>query len=241
MRIIANLTWRCQMSCDYCWVRAMGWHTQRNELSPRWWLWWLRQLEAGSLIDFSGGEPLMYDGIVTLLDGLPSHVLWAMTTNLVREEALKALLRVHPAGCVQINTSWHAQAPLDFWERVDAVRQHYHVAVNVVDHPGAPAVPDNLPAGVVVSHIPYQAFNEGEGMDGKTRMCNAGVDHLACDPAGNVYRCLVAMQKGEQPLGTVKDGPEALRTSGMRRCEGGCTTCYTDNPAAWTVNMEGAK
>ncbi len=183
-----------------------------------------------------GGEPLLYEGIIDLIQRLAVRDIgWAMTSNLMNAHKVAELCDRPIRGCMGIHVSAHAGGPADLYERaVSLVRAGYPVTINVVDHPAAGAVPE----GVGVDLIPYQAWTEGEAVDGIRRQCNAGENHLVMSPDGNVYRCAVEMQLGVAPLGHISQGWESMRPREPHICEIGCSTCYTHDPRAWRVCME---
>ena len=235
MKVVVNPTWRCQLHCIYCWMHGLGFKPGQ-ECSPRQWLWFLAQLPGPMTVDFSGGEPLLYEGIIDLIQRLAVRDIgWAMTSNLMNAHKVAELCDRPIRGCMGIHVSAHAGGPADLYERaVSLVRAGYPVTINVVDHPAAGAVPE----GVGVDLIPYQAWTEGEAVDGIRRQCNAGENHLVMSPDGNVYRCAVEMQLGVAPLGHISQGWESMRPREPHICEIGCSTCYTHDPRAWRVNME---
>jgi len=238
MKVIVNPTWRCQFSCPYCWVRALGWHRRKEERPWQRWFWWLRQLPLPSHVEISGGEPLLYSGLLPLLENLGAEGLtWAMTTNLHEAPVLERLVRRPIKGCVLINVSIHPQSDGDLVDRVRRLRgAGYRVYLNRVDHPAAPSVPEGL-SDMPVHLIPYQPWEEELACEGVVRWCSAGGKHLTCDPSGRVFRCMVHMQKGLAPLGSIA----SLAGGSLRKpilCHVGCTTCYRDNPSAWGLEME---
>ena len=218
-----------------CWMHVLGFKPG-DERPWREWLRFVCWLPQGSIVDFSGGEPLLYEGIMELLQGMAEHdVRWAMTTNLVNGDMVRKLEDVKLRNCVALNVSAHADGPKDFYRRAARLRDAgYRVTVNLVGHPAARDVEDWCGP---VSIIPYQEWKEGLALDGKARMCDAGKNHLACSPEGNVYRCAVHMQVGAQPLATIRTPPLMYRLKEPVPCETGCSSCYTHEPGAWLVEM----
>lgn len=235
MKVVVNPTWRCQLRCPYCWMHGLGFKPGQ-ERSVREWLWFLSQLELPLSVDFSGGEPLLYEGILRLIEGLVARDIgWAMTSNLVSSHMVDELVAARLPNCMGINVSAHAGGPADLYARAGRLAvAGYRIAVNVVDHPGAGVVPE----GVAVSVIPYQAWTEGEAVDGIRRQCNAGEHHLVMSPEGHVYRCAVEMQLRAEPLGHIGQAWREIRPHEPHICEIGCSTCYTHEPRAWMVTME---
>jgi len=235
VKVVVNPTWRCQLRCPYCWMHGLGFKPG-SEMPARMWLWFLRQLPGPLTVDFSGGEPLLYDGLFTIIEGLIAFPAgWAMTSNLVNKEAVDALIAKRYGNCMGIQVSAHKGGPADLYERAAALAEAgYPVALNVVAHAGARAVPD----GMRVNMIPYQAWTEGEAVDGIARQCDAGREHLVMSPDGYVYRCAVEMQLDAPPLGRISNAWTDIQPVEPHECRIGCSTCYTDNPRSWRVAME---
>jgi MoaA/NifB/PqqE/SkfB family radical SAM enzyme len=186
-------------------------------------------LPPGSSVDISGGEPLIYPGIVNLVAALgAAGIRWAITTNGLNERVLDELCRHQPPNCGLILVSAHAQNPgwLSAVERLR--RAGFPVDVNRVGHPAAPQV------GERHNEITFQNWEDGTALDGIPRICDAGRRHWVADPSGDVYRCQVLLQLGHKPIGNLLDAP--LPEVGEWECRVGCSTCYTDHPAAWRVS-----
>jgi len=162
-----------------------------------------------------------------------------MTTNAAAMSSVAALADAQLGGCLALNVSIQPESPPDIMERVALLRQaDYPVNLNWVDHPESPPVPGGL--GLYVNRIPYQAWAEGEALDGVRRFCSAGSSHLCCDPAGRIYRCLVHLQLGVGQLGTIATPLHEVLSHGLQLCETGCSTCYIGAAEAWGIKMKGA-
>lgn len=230
--VVVNLSWKCQLHCPYCWLP----HVKINRKAPErtWTEWGAALLDAcspGDVIDFSGGDPLLYDGIELLLYYLgASGIRWAITTNALATEYIERLMKCHLMGCICINVSDHtgneaARA------NIDRLRTKFPVHTHRVDHPSA----GHHEQGAKI--IPYQKWAEGQATDGKLRYCNAGIRHWVTDTEGNLYRCVVDMQVGNESFGNVFSNvnePEPFI------CNFGCTSCYTSEPEAWLLDMREA-
>jgi len=234
MKVVVNLTWDCQLHCPYCWCRALGWHGPGAVLYWKIWAKWLLQAPGPAIVDFSGGEPTLYPDLPKLVGVLANAGIgWAITTNLIRMKVVEKMLEHQ--GCVGVNVSIHPESPRDIRKRVAQLRQNgRRIQINSVVHEAAPKVDW---AGKSLVEIPFQDFRNGRAIDGKHRLCTAGVGHLVCDPLGNVYRCAVYMQQGMPPIADIsKPFADALARSGAP-CSVGCTTCYTTDPSAWELEM----
>lgn len=239
MKVVVNPTWRCPLSCSYCWLGPQGFRPG-PELDWTAWLHFLEELPRPLSVDFSGGEPLAYGGLFALLRALHARGIgWAITSNLVLAERVNWMIQMPLPGCLVVNASAHAGSPPDFFERVARLEvAGYPVHINRVIHHDAPPVRGY--AGRV-AEIPYQAWAEGEALDGVVRTCDAGAHHLVCAPDGSVYPCAVAMQVGREPLGTIAQGWGAIAPATPFRCDWGCSTCYTVSPSDWEITMQKAE
>lgn len=231
MHCLINLTWRCQLSCPYCLLP----HIKINRRAPEHsWAEWAVALRdhtpPGSLFDFAGGDPLLFEGLADLLKALAdSGRRWAITTNAIAKEGVDELLRDRPRGCVLINVSDHP-GTYEIEDNLARLRAVYPLVFNRVDHPKA-----GRRRGQISHLIPYQSWKEGAELDGIHRWCDSGSRHWVADPGGDVFRCNPAMATAQAPIGnlfrrTVK-APEPVI------CKSGCSTCYTAQPGAWMVDM----
>ena len=87
--VIVIPTWRCGLSCPYCayeqqddcksikYLGADYLYKVEKELIPEEWVSLLQKYEP-ALFDFSGGEPLRYEGIEKVLNSLSR---WSITSN----------------------------------------------------------------------------------------------------------------------------------------------------------------
>jgi len=223
-------TWRCQLRCEYCSIR----HSKINRETPeRPWEQWrdalLSCLRPGDIVDVAGGEPLLYAGMIELLHGLGRAGLrWAVTTNAKASVVIDRIVRERPQGALCFNVSDHSDNP----ESVDNVatlrRIGYIVNVHRVDH--AAAGTRHRDAQIIT----YQDWSGGRAVDGVARSCTAGIHHWVADPSGDLWRCVVALEVGEPPVGNLFTG--VVNPTSME-CTSGCTTCYTEDPASWGIEM----
>ena len=233
MKVVINPSWNCQLSCPYCWLP----HTQINHEAEEhpWWEWaeaLVSLLPPKSIVDVSGGEPLLYEGLTNLLAYLGGHGLrWAITTNALHTEGVDELIKARPKGAVVVNVSDHKQN-VKAHLNIQNLRRAFAVVVHRVTHPQA----GQHESGA--GDITYQEWAEGTALDGVTRLCNAGSRHLVIDPGGDAFRCCVEMQLGHEPLGNIFDQPLVLPDYvEYVMCDWGCSTHYTENPGEWLVEM----
>lgn len=231
MKVVINPSWDCQLACKYCWLP----HTKINrQAQEHLWHEWadaiIKHVPKGSIIDVSGGDPLLYEGLSSLVSKLGWYgINWAITTNALHTRGVNKLIMRNIPGCVVINISDHL-GNLKAHENIQKIREVYRVNVHKVAHESAGHHEDNAQS------IEYQAWKEGSALDGVKRLCDAGINHWVIDPSGDIFRCCVDMQVGNKPLGNLFTG--IINKSEPFICEFGCSTCYTTTPSEWLVNME---
>jgi sulfatase maturation enzyme AslB (radical SAM superfamily) len=229
---LINTSWKCQLKCPYCLLPHIK--INREAVEHSWGEWFVALRDhtpPGSIIDFAGGDPLLFEGLAYLLDWLAkSGRRWAITTNALSERGADELLRVRPAGGVQINISDHPGNRANA-ANVAKLRQVAPLIWNQVMHDDCGHNHD----GEITTFIPYQSWREGTELDGIRRWCNSGTYHWVADPAGDVFRCNPAMATAEPSIGNLFKRTLVLPEPTI--CEHGCSTCYTDVPTAWPVEM----
>ncbi len=244
LHMAVNLTWECQLRCPICWIDDLG---IDRESPVRDWTEWrdaLSRWGEHALIDFSGGEPLLFPHFHKLMLALASaNVAWAVTTNMLADDVVERFLRMPVSNCVSWNISYHDGIQRPQIERALQLKAAgYNVAINAVLHPSEPLPSREDVGGLPISWIPYQDWKHG-GVDRIPRICNAGMQHIVMAPDGTVYRCQVELQKGLPPIGNVLTG-QLLAPPSTHLCLIGCSTCYTQNANAapgWRVAMEVAE
>ena len=239
MKVVINPSWECQLSCDYCWLP----HTKINrDAEERSWGHWAtaikKHVPRGSTIDVAGGEPLLYPDLTKMLDEIGRNgINWAITTNAVDSAIVDELTDRKIPGCIVINVSDHSTSkPIHrtVTRNIAKLKTVYPVTIHKCDHPSAGKRKNTKP-------ISYQEWEEGTALDGVKRECTAGVNHWVIDPAGDVFRCCVDMQVSNKPLFNIFtfDGLVWLGFMDMdRACDFGCSSCYTENPAEWMLEMQ---
>lgn len=230
MHVVIFPTWDCQLNCAYCCIRSSR---IDRATAPVPWVKWAAALPdvlpRGSIVDIAGGEPLLYDGLLDLLAALgKAGLLWAMTTNAKATEVIDALSEHVLPGGFCFNVSDHIGNPEAHDNIIKLRRAGYHVNTHRVDHPKAGVhEPDAI-------KITYQDWANGGAVDGITRKCTAGIDHWVADPQGEMWRCVVALETGQPSAGNLFT--RKVRTTGLL-CDFGCSTCYTEDPVSWRIEM----
>lgn len=230
---LINTSWHCQLTCPYCLLP----HIKINRAAPEHsWSEWAVALrdhtEPGSIIDFAGGDPLLFPGLARLCAYLhETGRRWAITTNAIDDHGTNELLRLRPGGCVLVNVSVHpGNGGPAVRRNVERLRDAFPLVRNVVAHPQAGQTDERI-----ASVIPYQSWREGTELDGIRRWCDSGLHHFVADPGGDVFRCNPAMATAMAPMGNLFRRTVAIPEPTI--CEMGCSTCYTSVPDAWPVTM----
>lgn len=235
MKVVINPSWKCQLSCDYCWLP----HTKINrKAKEHTWGEWATAIKEhiprGSIVDVAGGEPLMYPDLTKLLTEIGRNgIKWAITTNALSNKGVKELTAKKILGSIVINVSDHS-GNKDATKNIAKLSAMYSVNIHKCEHPSAGKRKNT-------KSVTYQPWIEGEALDGVKRECTAGINHWVIDPGGDVFRCCVDMQVGNEPLFnifTIEDPTWLGFTDMDRSCDFGCSTCYTENPAEWEIEMK---
>jgi sulfatase maturation enzyme AslB (radical SAM superfamily) len=230
---LINLTWRCQIHCPYCLLPHIKINRQCVEHTWQDWVVGLcENTPTGSVLDFAGGDPLLFPGLAHMLKALAdAGRRWAITTNALYTRAVDELILIHPDRCALVNVSDHPGNGTDeVDDNIERLRRAFPLKVNSVQ------VMDAGHRRRIDDWIPYQSWREGTELDGIKRRCNSGVYHWVVDPGGDVFRCNPHMATAQKPIGNLFESkivaPEPII------CETGCSTCYTSVPGAWPVSME---
>ena len=127
MYIIWIPTWKCNYAgkwkcpyCDYIWKNNglevdcfQGYRKLvfDRELTAKEWLDFVNSLEP-SHFDFTGGEPLLYDGFLELINNLSDKHVWAITSN---TSLLPLYLdKLNLEKCISWTASYHPYAPYPY-------------------------------------------------------------------------------------------------------------------------------
>jgi len=120
VRLIAIPTWRCNLKCSYCAYRVRkdgiidiyhGLSTKAlKEISPKHWILFFNSF-SNALVEFTGGEPLLYNGLSEVVDSLSSKHKWAITSNTTLPNVV---FNINPKRCKTWTASFHFESPKPF-------------------------------------------------------------------------------------------------------------------------------
>ena len=199
-----------------------------KELSPQEWINLLGLYPTDTFFEFSGGEPLRYQGIEAVLNSLP---IWAITSN-----TLFYSDRIDLSKCYSWTGSYHPHFSPD---KLELFRSNMEIIKGKVPNAGITlvATPQNLgsifqaadrfyQSGFRVNIHPYYddptfswynyptelkflkkskfvAYNdrllEFKGISGD-KLCSAGRNYFLFGPDGKMFTCLTAMTKGNPDI-----------------------------------------
>ncbi len=216
--IVIYPSYLCNLACGYCWVRQLKLPSRfQYSLSD-----WAKALDHGkdAVVDIVGGEPTILPGIYDFCGSLR---LWAMTTNLQDWQAISPFLKRPLDNCLSITCSWSGQMDIEeFRRRVYGLKEKgYNARVSYV-RPKVKPIPKDDDIEVIANR-----YFDAMVKRGSMKMCNAGVNHVSIDPAGDIYRCQVGQMKGSGPmLNLFREGLFWLRKD--QPCRYRCIPCYLD-------------
>jgi MoaA/NifB/PqqE/SkfB family radical SAM enzyme len=199
-RVVVNLSWKCNLgNCPYCWLKYIAQSESvlqvTSDRSADEWVEALNRLDP-AILDFAGGEPLIFPGFIDLLTQLDPKHRYAITTNL-HGEALRDILRIPTGNCVHVTASYQPTGRLDpdeFMFRLDTLRlKGISCSINLVNHESFPNVQDVAQLfrskGFTVSVSPYEHPPNLEVPNDVTFLCQAGIRHYFLNSNGDVYPC----------------------------------------------------
>lgn len=217
---LANLTWRCQNRCSYCWlnlsVRARPEMLAAAERGLDDWARAIRR-DCVDVVELAGGEPLLVEWLPDLIEACP-NTSFGLSTNGRALYALERLVARRPRNLIALNLSYHPETP--------GGDRQYRAALNLLLEAGvrihtnivaAPGVVEKAQdtirlleeRGVIYEISPYERVETlGEKLPQGLR-CRGGVDHLTIAPDGSAWPCLTTLRSPywrETCLGNWLDG-----------------------------------
>jgi len=204
-----NTTWKCQLSCSYCWVRRHINHipalTNVAERPLEDWVKAIRR-DPPDILDIGGGEPLSVPWTLDMIREFPG-IRWGLSTNGLNTDKIEELARYRIPQIVNINLSYHPEAAKIYswydeqWRRQVMLLRNtgYWLSPNLEDNR------DNVERSqwainwlqtigmhMVVSPLcggrPELAHPQPIAMT-----CKSGVNFLTVDPSGQAWPCLSSL------------------------------------------------
>lgn len=203
---LINITWRCQNNCPYCWlndtVRQRTGMMAAPERSPREWIAAIRR-EWVDTVDIAGGEPLLYEGLLDILDALP-RISFGISTNGQALEAIDKLCAKRRENVICVNLSLHPQSELQDERtfKYAATMLHnarYPLICNLLDwgdniQRAAPMAAWLREHDVPVVVSPFEDVTN-LGTERATGLrCKGGTSHLTLAADGAAWPCLTALR-----------------------------------------------
>jgi MoaA/NifB/PqqE/SkfB family radical SAM enzyme len=220
LNVVLYPSFLCNYSCTYCVIRKSERLKDYPRESEHSWQEWTTQLNnlPTAHIAISGGETLLYPGLVNLIESLSTRHSVSFTTNLFRVPS--RLLSIHRSPKPIVSASFHpSMTDIDgFIQRVRDVRENgFEISVEMVAYPQSLGkladykrrFEDELSVPVHVDPyiMPGKEYtleelgllkalgirNRKFGFDSggiKTlKSCKAGSSHLVLVPNGDVFSC----------------------------------------------------
>jgi len=214
--IIIYPSYRCNLSCDYCWVYELGWKENEHPLSE-----WLQHLPVHetTVLNIVGGEPTLLSGLYDFCNKFKGF--WAITTNLQDAEFIERIIAKPLKNCVQITLSWKNNlTPNKFNEYFSRLQTAgYRVGWSYVSPDQAP--PKELKGGNVNFRF------KGEIGKGRLKTCNVGINHVVIGANGDIYPCQAWFMRHENKMGNLfTDGLVWLKEN--LKCNLACLPCYVE-------------
>lgn len=223
---LLNITWKCQLSCSYCWVRkSINTNPVLDGVTQRPFEDWKNAIERdpADYITLAGGEPLSVPWAIDLMRAFPG-IKWCLSTNGIVRKKINELAAQRLPQIFNINLSYHPETAAKYdwytnqWkaEMLMLAAAGYNVSSNVenindnVEKSGEAiewAKAHGLP--MLISPI-CGGRDELSRPQGIGLVCEGGINHLVIDPAGNAWTCQSSINSyawDKTCLGNWLDGP----------------------------------
>lgn len=223
LHIVLWPTFRCNYKCSYCPYRTQydcsSLFPRENERGVEEWLKVFSRLTP-SVFFIAGGEPFLYDGIIELINEMPSkHELLGIVTNFSKE--INVYKKIKRKVCFNISLHREYISVDSLLKKIKEIKKYCHVNVFIV------ATPENIPfigeikkllsKNNIFLHVdPYVAVNFeydksqlsvlkryiSSERDSKRilklnnfekKICSAGRNYINILPDGQVYTCAGGM------------------------------------------------
>jgi MoaA/NifB/PqqE/SkfB family radical SAM enzyme len=179
LNAVWNISSKCNYSCPYC-GNEISKKAYENLTYPAPDLWakaWNR-IEEELIIDITGGEPLLWEGLIDFIYLLDEDKRVAITTN-GRVNLTEFVQKVPPQKCINMTMSYHPSQHVDLHYFIGKVlmlkNRGFNVNVNFVAYPEQMwIIPElikvfsqhdilmNVDPYLQNSETPYYTFNESE-------------------------------------------------------------------------------
>ena len=223
--ILANITWRCQLRCSYCWVRK---HINKvpeltcAETRPL--EDWIAATERDmpDILDLGGGEPLSVPWVLDYIRAFP-NLQWGLSTNGLNEDKVDELVQQPLPQIISINLSYHPEAAriYDWYDRTwkREVRELLEADYNVI--PNLENTGHNLEWGKwaidwlagIGKHMVISPLCGGSPELAQPQplalTCKAGTNFITIAPDGRAWPCLTSLNSyawNETSIGNWLDG-----------------------------------
>jgi len=245
---LVNLTWRCQLKCSYCWVRRhINKIPELNNVTERPLEDWIKAFERDkpNIADIGGGEPLSVPWTLDLIRHFPD-IQWGLSTNGLNTDKIEELASFRIPQIVNINLSYHPEASRQFawydeqWKRQVLIlaERGYWLSPNLEDtgknveySQWAIKWLQSIGIHMVVSPLCGGRPELAKPQD-LALTCEAGVNFITVDPAGNAWPCLSAINSfawESTCLGNWLDGELDL-TRKPKPCHLFCVDYFVQTP-----------
>ena len=220
-----NITWKCQLTCSYCWVMKDIRTNPVLDVAPQRTIdEWTKAIERDTpdIATMGGGEPLSVPWAVDLIRRFPD-IAWALSTNGLNADKINEIANSALRQIININLSYHPEAARkytwynDQWKQniLRLKRAGYNVTSNVEK------VNQNVERSkwaidwleTIGSHMLISPICGGRKElfepQETSLICEGGVNHLVIAPDGNAWPCQTALNSylwKETCLGNWIDG-----------------------------------
>jgi hypothetical protein len=224
--ILANITWKCQLKCSYCWVRRHINHIPELDgvVAYRPLEDWIAatKRDTPEIMDIGGGEPLSVPWCLDWIRAFP-NVQWGLSTNGLNFDKIDELAACRIPQIISINLSYHPEAGKQYewynrnWKEQVAklVSAGYHVIPNLEDtghnREWARWAIDWLDS--VGLHMVVSPLCGGRPELAKPQplalTCGAGRAYMTIAPDGRAWPCLTSLNSyawNETSIGNWLDG-----------------------------------
>ena len=109
---LANITWKCQLKCSYCWVRKhINKIPELTGVQDRPYEDWNAAIKRDQpeIMDIGGGEPLSVPWVLDWMRDNPK-VAFGLSTNGLDTDKIDELARRPLSNIININLSYHPEA-----------------------------------------------------------------------------------------------------------------------------------